>query len=48
MARADTILRLAGSLEIPVGDLFEGLAWQPGDVRRGRFEQKTSGRNAED
>jgi transcriptional regulator with XRE-family HTH domain len=48
MARADTILRLAGSLEIPVGDLFEGLAWQPGDVRRGRFEQKNDSRNAED
>jgi hypothetical protein len=48
MARADTILRLASSLEVPVGDLFEGLAWQPGDVRRGRFEQKPGDENAED
>lgn len=37
MARADTILRLAGALEVPVGDLFEGLVWEPGDVRLGRF-----------
>lgn len=37
LARADTILKLASALEIPVADLFEGLAWEPGDVRRGRF-----------
>lgn len=38
IARADTLLKLASALEVPVGDLFEGLAWQPGDMRRGRFE----------
>ena len=38
VARADTLLKLASALEVPVGDLFEGLAWQPGDMRRGRFE----------
>jgi transcriptional regulator with XRE-family HTH domain len=37
MARADTVLRLSGALEVPIGDLSEGLAWEPGDVRRGRF-----------
>lgn len=38
IARADTILKLASALEVPVGDLFEGLVWEPGDIRRGRFE----------
>lgn len=37
IARADTVLRLAGALEIPVDDLFDGLVWEPGGVRRGRF-----------
>lgn len=39
MARADTLIRLAGALEVPVGELFEGLVWKPGDVRLGRFER---------
>jgi transcriptional regulator with XRE-family HTH domain len=44
MARADTLLRLAGALEVPVGDLFEGMTWKPGDVRLGRFE-RAGGKN---
>jgi len=39
MARADTILRIAGSLEVEIADLFEGLVWEPGGVRRGRFSR---------
>ncbi|HEY5708126.1 MAG TPA: helix-turn-helix transcriptional regulator [Solirubrobacterales bacterium] len=38
IARADTILKLASALEVSVGDLFQGLVWQPGDMRRGQFE----------
>ena len=38
--RADTILRLAGSLSAPVGDLLAGLEWTPGHVEviEGGFE----------
>lgn len=39
IARADTLLKLASALEVPVGDLFEGLVWEPGEMRRGRFAQ---------
>lgn len=38
IARADTILKLASALKVPVGDLFEGAAWEPGDFQQGRFE----------
>jgi XRE family transcriptional regulator, regulator of sulfur utilization len=37
VARIDTAAKLAAALEVDPGDLFEGLAWEPGDVRRGRF-----------
>lgn len=36
--KADTIVKLAGSLEIGPGVLFDGIAWQPGDVQPGRFK----------
>ncbi len=38
IARADTLLKLAGALEVSIEDLFEGLTWEPGDVRHGRFQ----------
>jgi transcriptional regulator with XRE-family HTH domain len=38
LARADTLLKLSGALGVSVGDFFEGLAWEPGDLRLGRFE----------
>lgn len=37
IARADTLVKLAGGLSMPVGDLFEGLAWEPGSFRPGGF-----------
>jgi transcriptional regulator with XRE-family HTH domain len=37
VARADTLVKLAGSLGIPPGELFDGLGWEPGDTRLGRF-----------
>ena len=37
VARADTIVKLAWALEIDPGDLFEGIAWEPGAVQVGRF-----------
>jgi transcriptional regulator with XRE-family HTH domain len=37
VARADTLVKLAGSLGIPPGDLLDGLAWEPGGTRVGRL-----------
>jgi transcriptional regulator with XRE-family HTH domain len=37
VARADTIAKLAGALEVDPGALFEGIVWEPGDVRHGYF-----------
>jgi hypothetical protein len=34
----DTVAKLAGAIEIDPGKLFEGIAWEPGDLRRGRFK----------
>lgn len=38
--RADTIVRLAGGLEVPAGELLDGLEWTPGrvEVVQGGFE----------
>jgi transcriptional regulator with XRE-family HTH domain len=36
--RADTIVKLAGSVPVSVGELFAGLRWMPGRVERGGFE----------
>jgi transcriptional regulator with XRE-family HTH domain len=38
IARADTIAKLAAALEVDPGELFEGIDWQPGDIRRGQFK----------
>ncbi len=43
LARADTVAKLAGALEIHPGELFEGIAWRPGEVRRGRFKLDGAG-----
>jgi transcriptional regulator with XRE-family HTH domain len=38
VARTDTLVKLAGSLGVELGDLLAGLAWQPGELRVGRFD----------
>ncbi len=38
LARIDTIAKLAAVLEVDPGELFEGIAWQPGAVRPGQFK----------
>lgn len=38
VARVDTLIKLAGSLEIEPGELLTGLSWQPGGTRLGSFE----------
>jgi transcriptional regulator with XRE-family HTH domain len=41
-ARIDTLIKLAGALDASPSELLEGIAWESGDVRYGRF---THGRN---
>jgi transcriptional regulator with XRE-family HTH domain len=38
VARIDTLIKLSGSLEVDPGELLEGIGWQPGDLRLGRFD----------
>jgi len=38
VARIDTVIKLAGALEIEPSELFEGIAWEPGSVHRGQFK----------
>lgn len=38
LARADTIAKLAGALEVDPGKFFEGIVWETGAVRVGRFK----------
>jgi transcriptional regulator with XRE-family HTH domain len=34
----ETVVRLAGALDVPVEALFEGILWQPSPVGPGRFQ----------
>jgi transcriptional regulator with XRE-family HTH domain len=43
LPRADTVVKLAAVLEIEPGELFEGIAWEPGDLRRGHFKPDPPG-----
>lgn len=36
-ARIDTLVQLADSLEVSVGELMEGIAWVPPTIPRGEF-----------
>ena len=38
LPRIDTLAKLAGALGVEPGALFEGIAWTPGDFRRGQFK----------
>ena len=42
LARADTIAKLAAALEAEPGEFFEGIVWQPGDIRYGQFKPDDS------
>lgn len=37
VARIDTLIKLARSLEVSADELLEGMDWQPGTARRGKF-----------
>jgi hypothetical protein len=37
MPRIDTVIKLATALEIPPGELIEGISWNPAGVTPGEF-----------
>ena len=37
LPRIDTLVKLAGGLGVPAGDLLDGLDWTPGGTRIGHF-----------
>lgn len=37
VCRVDTLIKLAGSLDVPPGDLLTGMGWEPGGTRLGQF-----------
>ncbi|HEX5375350.1 MAG TPA: helix-turn-helix transcriptional regulator [Solirubrobacterales bacterium] len=37
LPRVDTVAKLAAALEADPGEFFEGIVWEPGNVRHGRF-----------
>jgi transcriptional regulator with XRE-family HTH domain len=43
VARIDTLIKLAGSLEIPAEELLAGISWNPGDTRIGNFRPDEKG-----
>lgn len=40
VARIDTLIKLAASLEASPAELLEGIEWKPGEQRPGRFRQE--------
>jgi transcriptional regulator with XRE-family HTH domain len=43
LCRVDTVAKLAGAMDIDPGKLFEGIGWESGDVRYGRFRPSDGG-----
>jgi transcriptional regulator with XRE-family HTH domain len=46
VARVDTLIKLAGSLGIPPGDLLGGMSWDPGGTRVGAFVAEAETRDS--
>lgn len=42
LPRVDTLVKLAGALEVSPGELLAGIAWEPGYARPGGFEISSS------
>jgi transcriptional regulator with XRE-family HTH domain len=40
IARIDTLVKLASSLEVAPGELLEGIEWQPGGTVYGHFGER--------
>jgi transcriptional regulator with XRE-family HTH domain len=41
IARVDTLVKLAGSLDLPPGELLDGMGWTPGGTRVGQFTERS-------
>jgi transcriptional regulator with XRE-family HTH domain len=41
IARIDTLIKLSASLGISAEELLAGVAWEPGDVQRGGFVERS-------
>jgi transcriptional regulator with XRE-family HTH domain len=41
LPRIDTVVKLAGALSLPPGDLLKGMAWKPSREPSGRFIVRT-------
>jgi len=41
LPRIDTVVKLAGALSVPPGDLLKGVAWTAGGQRIGRFRVRS-------
>ncbi|HEX5762287.1 MAG TPA: helix-turn-helix transcriptional regulator [Solirubrobacterales bacterium] len=39
LPRIDTLVKVAGALDVPAGELLDGIAWRPGYARRGGWEE---------
>jgi transcriptional regulator with XRE-family HTH domain len=39
LARVDTLVKLKFSLEVSAEELLAGIAWEPGELRRGGFAE---------
>jgi transcriptional regulator with XRE-family HTH domain len=37
LPRIDTLVKVAGALEVSADELLEGIEWKPGNVRPGQF-----------
>jgi len=37
VARIDTLVKLAGALDVPPSELIEGIGWSPGSTTAGQF-----------
>ncbi len=42
LCRIDTLIKLAGSLEVSPDELLDGIDWKPGSVRVGAFKPISS------
>jgi len=42
VARIDTLIKLAASLEAAPAELLKGITWEPGDIRTGMFRTTSS------
>jgi hypothetical protein len=40
LARVDTLVKLKFSLEVSAEELLAGIAWEPGELRRGGFAER--------